>query len=307
MLRGPAGILGQSSSLEIFDSDLSHQDDAIRLSHSTGDVYNCEIHTNTAAVALIDGSDVNIRDNVIFDGPFGVDCDHSSAHVTNNTFGAPPPAGQTVSVYSIDSSVDVRGNTMRWGDGGLSAIRSQVVFDGNHLSNMNGSGVYLGSSSALITNNIFYIGGYAVYSVSATTGEISNNTIDKYDVGMLSELGPTQLIRNNIISRGFWGIQCVNSLLTVECNDIFDMSSGPYDIGLCSVQPDESNFFTDPEYCGVDDSGNYFLQSDSPCAPGNHPDGYECGLIGALPVNCGKVDVEKKSWGSIKSMYKKDG
>jgi hypothetical protein len=24
-------------------------------------------------------------------------------------------------------------------------------------------------------------------------------------------------------------------------------------------------------------------------------------------VNCGKVDVEKKSWGTIKSLYKKDG
>ena len=62
-----------------------------------------------------------------------------------------------------------------------------------------------------------------------------------------------------------------------------------------------------PQFCGIKFSGNYYLQSDSPCAPGNHPDGYDCGLIGALPVNCGKVDVEKKSWGTIKSLYKKDG
>jgi hypothetical protein len=64
------------------------------------------------------------------------------------------------------------------------------------------------------------------------------------------------------------------------------------------------NISMDPEYCGVDDSGNYFLQSDSPCAPGNHPDGRDCGLIGAKPVNCEKVGVERSTWGSIKNRFK---
>jgi hypothetical protein len=65
------------------------------------------------------------------------------------------------------------------------------------------------------------------------------------------------------------------------------------------------NISIDPEFCGIDDSGNYFLQSDSPCAPGNHPDGYDCGLIGAFPVNCGKVPARQNTWGSLKEMYKK--
>jgi hypothetical protein len=65
-------------------------------------------------------------------------------------------------------------------------------------------------------------------------------------------------------------------------------------------------FSADPQFCGIRGSRNFFLQSDSPCAPGNHPAESPCGLIGALPVNCGKVDVERKSWGTIKSMYTKD-
>jgi hypothetical protein len=65
-------------------------------------------------------------------------------------------------------------------------------------------------------------------------------------------------------------------------------------------------FSADPQFCGIRGSRNFYLQSDSPCAPGNHPAENACGLIGALPLNCGKVDVEMKSWGTIKSLYTKD-
>ena len=54
-------------------------------------------------------------------------------------------------------------------------------------------------------------------------------------------------------------------------------------------------------FCG---DGNYYLQSDSPCALGNQPDGIDCGLIGPLPVGCGPVTIETRTWGSIKAMYR---
>ena len=55
-----------------------------------------------------------------------------------------------------------------------------------------------------------------------------------------------------------------------------------------------------PQFCGVDD---YFLQSDSPCAPGTEPL-YFSFFIGALPVGCGSVKVEAKSWGEVKALYR---
>jgi hypothetical protein len=74
----------------------------------------------------------------------------------------------------------------------------------------------------------------------------------------------------------------------------------------CSDQTGvNGNISVDPEFCGIDDSGNYYLQSDSPCAPGNHPAGYDCGVIGALPVNCGTDPAKQHTWGSLKEMYKK--
>jgi hypothetical protein len=40
--------------------------------------------------------------------------------------------------------------------------------------------------------------------------------------------------------------------------------------------------------------------------PGNHPDGYECGLIGAWGegCSCGPSETEPTTWGAIKAMYK---
>jgi hypothetical protein len=63
-------------------------------------------------------------------------------------------------------------------------------------------------------------------------------------------------------------------------------------------------FSEDPQFCGeaVD---NYFLQSDSPCAPGNHPwDPSDMRLMGALPVGCGEVKTEARSWGEVKALYR---
>jgi hypothetical protein len=59
-------------------------------------------------------------------------------------------------------------------------------------------------------------------------------------------------------------------------------------------------FSLDPQFCG-ESVGNYFLQSDSPCAPGS-PETPQ--LMGALPVGCGEVRTEARSWGKIKAMYR---
>jgi len=63
------------------------------------------------------------------------------------------------------------------------------------------------------------------------------------------------------------------------------------------------NFSLDPQFCGIPGSGNYFLQSSSPCLPENNPYGFP-GLVGPLPVGCGTVPVQEQTWGSIKAMYR---
>ena len=52
------------------------------------------------------------------------------------------------------------------------------------------------------------------------------------------------------------------------------------------------------------ENGNFTLQADSPCAPGNHPSGASCGLIGAAPVGCGTVSAHRITWSRLKSSYR---
>jgi hypothetical protein len=90
----------------------------------------------------------------------------------------------------------------------------------------------------------------------------------------------------------------------ISCTNFFANASARDDSLTAHYTP--SCFVGDPQFCGVPDSDNYYLQSDSPCAPGNHPNAIDCGLIGALPVLCGVVKVEARTWGSIKAVYSSD-
>ncbi|MFH1754635.1 MAG: right-handed parallel beta-helix repeat-containing protein [Candidatus Latescibacterota bacterium] len=115
----------------------------------------------------------------------------------------------------------------------------------------------------------------------------------------------TLYANNIIISYGSLGpglTTNVSSVFYLGCSDVFGNSGGnalpPGTLG-------SGNFFVNPEFCGTVGSHYYHLQSDSPCAPGNHPDEVPCGLIGAKPVSCLSVPTKETSWGEIKAMYKK--
>jgi hypothetical protein len=91
--------------------------------------------------------------------------------------------------------------------------------------------------------------------------------------------------------------------VTLSCSDFFG-NHGTQD--SAAAAQGSACFSADPQFCGIRGSGNFYLQSDSPCVPGNHPDGSGCGIIGALPVMCGTVKTEARTWGSIKALYSPD-
>ncbi len=71
--------------------------------------------------------------------------------------------------------------------------------------------------------------------------------------------------------------------LSVRCSDLYGNNGGdalPPGSSLGGV------FQLDPDFCGSPDTYDFDLQTDSPCAPGHHPGGMDCGLIGAFPVGC---------------------
>jgi predicted outer membrane repeat protein len=88
----------------------------------------------------------------------------------------------------------------------------------------------------------------------------------------------------------------------IGCNDIFGNTAG--DEIPPGVTDEGFNIFLDPQFCGTPGSGNYYLQSDSPCLPFNHPAGLFCQLVGALPDGCGATGNEKRSWGKTKARFR---
>lgn len=154
-------------------------------------------------------------------------------------------------------------------------------------------------------------GSCAIRMEESRRTEIQYNVITGNRVGV-SLHGGSSFIRHNT----FWG----NVSYAIDAGDggsglceyniVWDRASGFdrviafYNDFLNPLDPgagNPENFSLDPEFCGAGE-GNLYLQSDSPCAPGNSP-WPAAGLIGALPVGCDLVQVESRTWGSIKKIY----
>jgi hypothetical protein len=86
------------------------------------------------------------------------------------------------------------------------------------------------------------------------------------------------------------------------CGDIFGNIGGD-DIPAGFVRKG-TNISSDPLFCGAGGSGDYHLRGDSPCLPENQDFDEICLPMGALPVACGGIAVERSTWGSIKSMFR---
>ncbi len=91
--------------------------------------------------------------------------------------------------------------------------------------------------------------------------------------------------------------------LTLSCCDIYGNVGGNWVGSIADQLGKSGNFSLDPQFCDIV-GGSYTLKQCSPCASGNHPQGWGCGLIGALPVGCPGTAVEETTWGHIKATFR---
>lgn len=171
------------------------------------------------------------------------------------------------------------------------------------------AGVAIGidqSSEIVIRKNIIFSNQIGVGCYTSGNIEIVENTI-AYHLSTLAIglLLSTQyegfIIRNNIIANNNYIVGVYEEIAVFECNNIFNNTHN-----LDAYIGVDGNFATDPQFCSLtpDVDGNFYLQSDSPCMPGNHPEGDACGLIGCMTTGCGVTGTEERSWGDIKKLMK---
>ena len=138
--------------------------------------------------------------------------------------------------------------------------------------------------------------------------------VERDDDGIVAEGGEGATDFNNCLFVG--GEFFIVAALFNKCIILSDLGAGAIGSTLFScdvlgyVDPaiDASatnlNFSLDPHFCGIPGSGNYFLQSTSPCLGANNPFGPFPFDIGPLGVGCGTVRVEQRTWGGIKALYR---
>ncbi len=109
-------------------------------------------------------------------------------------------------------------------------------------------------------------------------------------------------ITHSIIEGSSYGIIGFAFNLFLGCNDVFNNGENYAILDYPDPTGLDGNISVDPQFCSIDPVAynNYYLQSDSPCAPGNHP----CGLIGCELVGCETTASETASWSTIKQLFK---
>ncbi|MFZ1946485.1 MAG: right-handed parallel beta-helix repeat-containing protein [bacterium] len=96
-------------------------------------------------------------------------------------------------------------------------------------------------------------------------------------------------------------VVCNMSLLGLSCTDIWGNTGGDYVGCAAGLDGAHGNFSADPLFCDYL-GGDLRLQVTSPCLPGNHPLGTDCGVMGAVEEAC-ETATEPTTWGAIKAMY----
>ncbi len=191
------------------------------------------------------------------------------------------------------SNCTFSGNSAVWG-GGLgcdvsSPMISDCTFSGNSVDDRGGA-IFCYDSSPTVNHCTFF----------------ENSALEGAGVDCFEFSRP--LVENTIIAFSPVGeaIYCVSgSGVTLTCCDVYGNAGGDW-VGCIADQLGiNGNFSACPSFCNVA-GGDFHLCDESPCAPGNHPDGYDCGLIGAWPVgcSCGPSRAEGTTWGRMKAMYR---
>ncbi|MBU1700707.1 MAG: right-handed parallel beta-helix repeat-containing protein [Candidatus Eisenbacteria bacterium] len=255
---------------------------------------------------VIKGHNLLIKNNILRDNHTSVSVGGGVSWVGSGTIEdnifidneAEQGGGLTMGYFEHDDTPLVRGN----------------VFINNRAS-IAGGAIYLRIDEAILEENLFVSNeapeGSGVYCFSGFS--IRQNTFygNRGAGGTISfRAVASPYVENNVIAGTLEGfaVNCIpvggyTPEPQIRCNAFWNNEGGAWSGYGCNPAWWPGNFEADPLLCDPE-SGDFHLAENSPCAPGNHPYNYPCGLIGAFDMGCIPVPVaHPTTWGSIKAMY----
>lgn len=272
----------------IFESNQSmHDGGAIVASHGDLLISNCTFASNS----LSGSTDDHSRGGAIYLN------NESSAEINGCTF-SDNVAANGGAIWARDSELTLSNCVLR---NNMSLTGGAVLTSGNTT---------LVVESCAFADNAADIGG-AVRALSATMSTVESSTF--YGNSALPgsaqwDQGTVASISNCVFAFGVGGAGLVTNVSsTMSCTDVFGNAGGDWVGSIAGQLGSAGNFSADPLFCGPA-SADLGLQVDSPCLPGQHPEGEDCGLIGAFGEGCAAVSVEAQmtssTWATIKSAYR---
>jgi hypothetical protein len=221
-------------------------------------------------------------------------------------------AGGIAVLFSTMERCVIHDNTCGLQGGGFGAFGA-VVTDCEVMRNKarRGGGAWEGGGSTiercLIYDNEADLGG-GLYCNSRDPSSfvrctfVRNHAQEASGIAVSAGQPVTHHMDGSIIAGGINGpaIACLGgATLVLTCSDLFGNEGGDWVGCVAGQQGQSGNFSADPYFCdeAVD---NFALAESSPCLPGNHPQGANCGVIGAKEAGCA-VAVEATTWGRIKA------
>lgn len=289
-LYGGGGILLWNADIEMIECIVSNNEvsgtgGGIFSAYSNPTLTNCTITENTSCHS---GAGAQFFNN---SNPHLEDCVISMNILSANGVGAGicfESCSGVIVDCAINNNSNFGGSTGR--GGGVSLFSSTVtisstVLNGNYASD-HGGGIFC-TGSILSLQNVLISGNSATNNGGGIrSGENSNLDLENVT------------ITNNTAFQGGGIFEETSDIITfTDCilwNDIPQEIFGPSEsvgISCSNIQGGwigDGNFDADPLFCDPDND-DYSLQAYSPCLPGNHPDGYDCSLIGALGHGCGSL------------------
>ena len=177
------------------------------------------------------------------------------------------------------------------------------IFQGNRANQ--GSAIWLGEvTGASINLCAFYENDSSqgtVYCSAASIG-IEGCTLSDNRTGIHLSNNSTLVVQRTIIVFSSQGaaVSCISGSAAMTCSDIFGNAGGDWVGCLDGQNGNQGNFSVNPLFCDRQ-NGNYTLAANSPCLPGNHPNGSKCGIVGSEGEGCSVAAVESTTWGRIKA------
>jgi len=234
------------------------------------------------SAALLEG--FTIRGGFATGGGGAIKCDSSSATIkscilTQNS--ADLGGGMGCVNHASPTIIDCRflANSAQLNGGGItcayysSPTLIRCVFSGNSALSGGGGGAHVSYwSSPTFANCTFF----------------ENNSFGSGG-GVASDSWASPTLESSVVafSTSGQGVYCGDpgGSATLTCCNVFGNAGGDWVGCIADQEGANGNFSQDPLFCDPG-NGDLNLRSCSPCAPGNHPSGNNCGLIGASGVGC---------------------